>query len=135
MHKKPFFIQNNWEFTLGGSLEMKKAALSVTTFALFTFGFVSASQLAQASQFAAGTEMTSQKVTEEKAKKIALKAVKGQSKTVMHVHLETDDGRQYYEILVRSDKRFYEVEIDAMTGKVLEVEKESGHDNYGQNED
>jgi uncharacterized membrane protein YkoI len=114
---------------------MKKALFFMATFTLFTFGFVPVSQLAHASQFAAGTAMTNQKETEDRAKEIALNKIKGQNKTVMHVHLETDDGRQYYEVLVRSDNDSYEVEIDAMTGKVLEVEKESGHDNFGQTED
>jgi hypothetical protein len=29
----------------------------------------------------------------------------------------------------------YEVEIDAQTGNVLEIEKEHGHENYGPSED
>jgi uncharacterized membrane protein YkoI len=96
---------------------------------------VPVAELAHASQLVSGTEMTNGRISEAKAKGIALNAIKGQSKTIMHVHLETDDGRQYYEILVRSDNMSYEVEIDAQTGNVLEIEQEHGHDNYGPAED
>jgi uncharacterized membrane protein YkoI len=114
---------------------MRKVLLFVSTIVLFSVGFVPVAELAHASQLVSGAEMMNGRIPEEKAKGIALNAVKGQSKAILHVHLETDDGHQYYEILVKADNMSYEVEIDAQTGNVLEIEKEHGHDNYGPSED
>jgi hypothetical protein len=64
------------------------------------------------------------RITESEAKDIAVKKVKGE---VVGVILENDDGKAVYEVIVKSAGTVYEVEIDANTGKVLEVEKEGGH--------
>lgn len=44
---------------------------------------------------------------------------------VIEVELEKDDGRWVYELeLVTPDGRLYEMEIDAATGTLLEIEQE-----------
>ncbi|HHW37791.1 MAG TPA: hypothetical protein GXX18_11210 [Bacillales bacterium] len=66
-------------------------------------------------------------ISMEKAKQIALEQVKGE---ILYAHLEHDDGRTKYEIIIQAKDGKYEVEIDKSTGKVLEVEKEGeGEDN------
>lgn len=52
----------------------------------------------------------------------SLKEVEGQ---VYEIELEMDDNRPTYEIAVMALSRFMEVEIDAQTGKVIEVEDET----------
>ena len=48
---------------------------------------------------------------------------------VIEVELERDDGRWIYELeLVSPGGRLYEMEIDAATGTVLEVEREEDDD-------
>jgi len=48
---------------------------------------------------------------------------------VIEVELERDDGRWIYELeLVSPEGRLYEMEIDAATGTVLEVEREEDDD-------
>lgn len=64
-------------------------------------------------------------VTKKQAKEIALGKVKGE---VVMIKLEEDDGRQYYEVIIKSSDSMYEVEIDAKTGQVLEVEQEGADD-------
>jgi len=71
-------------------------------------------------------------ISEKQAKEIALGKVKGE---VVRVKLEEDDGRQYYEVIVKSSGSMYEVEIDAKTGKVLEVEKEGSRDGDDDHDD
>lgn len=44
---------------------------------------------------------------------------------VIEVELDRDDGRWLYELeLVTPDGRLYEMEIDAATGNILEIERE-----------
>lgn len=63
-----------------------------------------------------------QLITVEQAKTIALQQVKGR---VVHVELETEDGVPVYEVIVINEQNQpYEVEIDAVTGKVRKVERE-----------
>ncbi|MED3564355.1 PepSY domain-containing protein [Bacillus xiapuensis] len=73
-------------------------------------------------------------ISEKEAGNIALKKVKGK---IVKVVLEEDDGRSVYEVKIKSAGIFYEVEIDAKTGKVLEVEKEgsNGDDDRHGNDD
>lgn len=63
-------------------------------------------------------------ISMEKAKQIALGKVQGK---IVSAKLEKDDGITKYEIIVQAKDGKYEVEIDKATGKVLEVEKESGN--------
>lgn len=104
---------------------------------LIPFGFSAYLQggLAKAEQL-----MQNSQISEKQAKEIALGKVKG---TVVSVKLEEDDGRKHYEVIVKGSDGTYEVEIDANTGKVLEVEREGskdgddgGHDDdHGHDED
>ncbi|EKN66695.1 Propeptide PepSY amd peptidase M4 [Neobacillus bataviensis LMG 21833] len=71
-------------------------------------------------------------ISEKQAKEIALGKVKGE---VVKVKLEEDDGRQYYEVIIKKSGSIYEVEIDAKTGKVVEVEHEGSRDGHGDNHD
>ncbi|HAE41607.1 MAG TPA: hypothetical protein DCG34_01640, partial [Clostridiales bacterium] len=48
--------------------------------------------------------------------------------TVTKIELDWDDGRYEYDIEIRKDRKEYEVEIDAMTGKVLEFEADDDDD-------
>lgn len=64
-------------------------------------------------------------ISKKQAQEIALTKVKGE---VVMVNLEDDDGRQYYEVIIKSSGGIYEVEIDAKTGQVLEVEQEGADD-------
>jgi uncharacterized membrane protein YkoI len=48
---------------------------------------------------------------------------------VIELELERDDGRWIYELeLVTPEGRLYEMEIDAATGTVLDVEREEDDD-------
>ena len=56
---------------------------------------------------------------------IALKQTPG---TVTDVELDDDDGRAYFEIEIEDGKYEYEYEIDAVTGKILDFEKDREDD-------
>lgn len=61
-------------------------------------------------------------ISEKQAKDIALQKIKGK---VLAVEREKEDGKIYYEVkILTSEKVLFEVEIDARTGKIVEVEKE-----------
>lgn len=75
-----------------------------------------------------GTE--NNRISEKEAEEIALNKVKGE---VVKVKLETDDSREYYEVIIKGADAIYEVEVDAKTGQVVEVEKEGSRD--GKNDD
>ena len=64
-------------------------------------------------------ELVSAEITEEKAKEIALNEVSGR---VIKVDTEKENGRVLYEIEIQDGNDVAEVEIDAETGEVLEVE-------------
>ncbi len=68
-------------------------------------------------------------LSEEEVTKILLEKVpQGE---VIELSLEKDDGRWEYEAIVTDDKYEYEFEVNAKTGKILEMEKEkidSGED-------
>ena len=66
---------------------------------------------------------TGKVMSQEKAVAIAQQKVKGKSK-VKEIELEKEDGRMIYEIKLMDDEYKYEVELDAVTGEVLEFEKE-----------
>lgn len=71
---------------------------------------------------AAGTQDQSRTISEDEAKKLALQQVSGK---VIHVDLDSENGKLKYEVIIMTDqKKVYEVEIDAGTGKVLKVEQE-----------
>lgn len=63
---------------------------------------------------------SSSKITEKKARSIALAKVPGAS--IIKFELDNDDGRSVYEIELHKDVYEYEMKIDAKTGKILEFE-------------
>ena len=71
------------------------------------------------------SERTSKYITAKEAIAIALKQTPG---TVTDVELDDDDGRAYYEIEIEDGKYEYEYEIDAVTGKILDFEKDRDDD-------
>lgn len=66
------------------------------------------------------------KISEEKAKKIALDHAGLKESEVKHlfVELDHDDGILRYEIDFRQGKYEYDYEIDAKTGKILSYDKD-----------
>ena len=60
------------------------------------------------------------KVSEEEAKAIALETIG--SGTVIEVEAERENGRLIYGITIRTQGDTVEVEVDAQTGEVLEIE-------------
>lgn len=70
------------------------------------------------------------KISMEEAKAIALKRVDG---SILDEELEKENGRLQYAFDIRAaDGKIFDVEIDAMTGEVLQVEED---DEDGNNED
>lgn len=68
------------------------------------------------------------KISEAKAKKIALKKVSGATEKDIRIHLDKDDGRVIYEGSIVYNDREYDFEIDAVNGDILEWEEESIYD-------
>lgn len=67
-------------------------------------------------------------ISEEEAKKTALKKVSGAGENDIKIHLDKDDGKAVYEGSIIYKDREYEFEIDAESGKILDWEEESVHD-------
>lgn len=101
---------------------MKKIILSLILLFPLSFGFFF--HVGQAGVDEAGVE-AKKHISEKEAKEIALKKVNGE---IMSCVLQEDDGKSVYEVKVKSSETIYEIEIDAKTGKVLEVEKEGSRD-------
>lgn len=57
----------------------------------------------------------------ERASAIALELAEGQ---VTYIELSEDDGRKEYEVEIRNEEHEYDFEIDAVTGEVLEQDRE-----------
>ena len=74
------------------------------------------------------TPAQKQMITPEKAAEIAAKHVQG---TVKKIKLEKEDGVRVYEIKLKSDHGKVEVDIDAYTGEILDVE----YNNYKHKKD
>ncbi len=68
----------------------------------------------------------------EKAKQIALQKVPGA--TVVKAKFDRDDGKAVYEIELIKDIYEYDIEIDAVTGKILDFEQDT-RDDYGYDDD
>ncbi|WII36691.1 PepSY domain-containing protein [Paenibacillus thiaminolyticus] len=102
---------------------MKKAVLGVL--ALVNAGMAALILFSAASEAHAvyeANQPVEQVISEQEAKSIALQQVKGR---VLHVDLDTDNGKIKYEVIIMTDQnKVFEVEIDAQTGKVLKVEQE-----------
>lgn len=67
-------------------------------------------------------------ISEDDAKKIALKKVSGATEQDIRIHLDNDDGKMIYEGSIVYKEREYEFEIDANSGNILEWEEESIYD-------
>lgn len=65
-------------------------------------------------------------ISEEEAKGIALKDAKLTDSEIskLRIKLERDDGIQVYEVDFYSNEREYDYEIDAKSGKILEIDEE-----------
>ncbi len=63
----------------------------------------------------------SQKITEQKANELALNETKGG--IVTNTHLDEDREVKKYEVIIVKQDIKYEIDIDALTGKVLEVDQ------------
>ena len=64
-------------------------------------------------------------LTAEEAISIAMKSAQG---TVTKLEFDNDDGRKHYEIEIEDGVYEYEFEIDAITGEVLDFEKDREDD-------
>lgn len=64
-------------------------------------------------------------ITPAAAEKIALKKAKG---TIVKVALDNDDNRVIYEIEVEDNIYEYELDIDAISGKILDFDKDKKDD-------
>ena len=63
----------------------------------------------------------------EEAKEIALTEFQGK---VTEIELDKDDGRLMYEVELKNETHEAEIEIDAKTGEIIEVEVEEDDDRW-----
>ena len=70
-------------------------------------------------------------LTKEQAIAIATKKAKG---TVTKAKLDDDDGRKHYDIEIKDGTYEYDFEIDAITGEILEFDKERDDDEKKNNQ-
>ncbi|NRD79212.1 PepSY domain-containing protein [Bacillus sp. BRMEA1] len=108
---------------------MKK--LIITLVFLFSFG-CGAIYSAGYAHAESGYNTVNHPISAKKAKEIALKKVNGE---FISIKLENDDGGEHYEVKIKKSGTIYEVEVDAKSGKVLEVEKEGTQDDDGHHGD
>lgn len=62
-------------------------------------------------------------ITNEKAQRIAMEKV-GNNGYLVKCELDTDDGRQKYEIEIKNGNIEYEIGIDATTGEIIKYEED-----------
>ncbi len=68
----------------------------------------------------------SQLITPQQAQQIALQRIPGQ---VLHLDMEMENGTLVYEVFIlTSQNRIYEVEINAKTGIIYNIEEENDFD-------
>lgn len=79
-------------------------------------------------QWKTSSSSSGAKISEAKAKKIALKKVSGATEKDIRLHLDNDDGKKIYEGSIIYNEREYDFEIDANSGTILEWEEESIYD-------
>lgn len=65
------------------------------------------------------------RINSEAAIQIALQRVPGR---VVKVELDYEDGRLVYEVDIHNPSGLYEVHVDAVTGRILKVEREDNRD-------
>ena len=87
---------------------------------------------AQEDQAKKEAEINSKYIGIEKAKTIALEKVDG---TVKSVELESDDGQIYYEVDIEQKSMDFDIDVDAVTGKIIKVDEEQDDDNNNNNND
>ena len=107
---------------------MRKVSLSLISLFLISFGVYFEVENAAAKEL----QEEKHHISENEAKEIALKKVKGE---IIGVELEKDDGTTYYEVKIKRSNNIYEVEVDANTGKIVEVEREGPNDNDNDDDD
>src|SRR3954468_20347022 len=66
---------------------------------------------------------TAQTISERKATEIALDTSKGG--VVMNSHVDKNEGANKYEVNIYKGDKTYEVDVDSLTGKVLEIDQSS----------
>jgi len=73
------------------------------------------------------------KISAEQARKTALARVDGK---IVEEELEKENGRIVYSIeIMNADKKVFDVEVDAETGEIVNVEEEDEDDEDGDDED
>jgi len=76
-----------------------------------------------------GQQSTVTEISQEDAKKIALENVHGASESdIKEFKKDRDDGRYEYDIKIVYNNMEYELEIDAQTGEIIKMDKESIYD-------
>ena len=107
-------------------MSKKNWVLTVLTILAISSGSMAMGQAApyRSSEQANKSTITAQAtISIDQAKSIALQQVPGR---IVHIDLDRDDGILKYEIIIiTKQNEVYEVEINANTGKVVKVEKET----------
>ena len=67
-------------------------------------------------------------ITIEQAAAIALERVKGATMDDLHIRADRDDGRVVYEGAIWFDGYEYEFEVDALTGRITDWDRDREHD-------
>lgn len=67
-------------------------------------------------------------ITIEQAAAIALERVKGATMDDLHIRADRDDGRVVYEGAIWFDSYEYEFEVDALTGRITDWDRDREHD-------
>lgn len=81
------------------------------------------------------SHLSNAKVSLSTACDTAAKAAKG---TAFAAEFEVEGGKVLYDVLVLvpgTPPKLFEVEVDAVTGKVMEIEQENGDDDEGDDDD
>lgn len=71
------------------------------------------------------TQASSQTISEDKVKEITAKETGKNDLTYVYIHLETDDGRQIYDVKATSGNTEYDLDIDANSGQVISSDQDA----------
>ncbi|MFJ7974211.1 PepSY domain-containing protein [Peribacillus sp. NPDC096379] len=100
-----------------------KLATTILTGVLVVGGLVGGAYAMAANQPSTeNMNRVSKTISIDNAKEIALGVSKGGQ--VTQIHLDPDNGRKEYEVEILNQDTEYDVDIDALTGKVLKVEQD-----------
>ncbi|MGD6801987.1 PepSY domain-containing protein [Rossellomorea vietnamensis] len=107
------------------NINKKYMIISGVTLGLLGGGLLAAESDMVEDVFAADQSKLMEKadIKEAEASEIALAEVPGE---ITETEIEEDDGKIIYEFEIETDSGEKEVEVDGMSGEVLEVEKEDG---------